>query len=242
MVKKKVLSTEETLRKEKFRNEKKEIVQDSYCDDKILAFLLDDEIGFDKLVKLTGNSRGTVNTHMKVLYAKKLVQYKNPTERRGKSRPYCLTVEGRVQAEEILPSSIVRRLPDEKIKQLVEDYKLIIARRIVEHLLDNFFGYKTKERERHVILLIKKNHGKKGRERILEEIKAIESDLTTHGFSRQEIMKMWLIDEALKIQFMLSLFGSPKLFELLLMAPSEEPNLEDRDIYRQKIKQELLKY
>jgi DNA-binding MarR family transcriptional regulator len=192
------------------------------CEDRILLMLLDDNWGFEDIVKGTKKSRGTVNTHLKSLYAKGYVQYEDSVNR-NLSRPYTLTSKGKRETEQNLASNTIRSLSEKALKHLVINYKLMVVDYL--HSISNRPPFETEvyaDFKTQTLALdkdgkpIKRMHGGPftiPKENILTEediksipkndfnnreqegrrtINTVEQILRSYGFSEREIVQMWL--------------------------------------------------
>lgn len=192
------------------------------CEDRILLMLLDDNWGFEDLVKGTKKSRGTVNTHLKSLYAKGYVQYEDSVNR-NLSRPYTLTAKGKRETEQNLASNTIKSLSEIALKHLIINYKLMVvdylhtisSRPPVETQVYADFKTFTPALDKDG-KPIKRIHGGPfaiPKENILTEedaksipkndlgnreldgrktVNTIEQVLRSYGFSEREIIQMWL--------------------------------------------------
>ena len=192
------------------------------CEDRILLMLLDDNWGFEDLVKGTKKSRGTVNTHLKSLYAKGYVQYEDSVNR-NLSRPYTLTAKGKRETEQNLASNTIKSLSEKALRHLIINYKLMVVDYL--HTISNRPPYETQvytdsktltpaiDKDGKPIKRIRGGPFTIPKEDFLTEediksipkidfnnrelegrktVNTIEHVLRSYGFSEREIVKMWL--------------------------------------------------
>lgn len=213
MVRKEKSEHQRTYEEELALREKKELIKDSHTRDKILVLLLDEEMGFDQIVTHTGNARGVINTHMNFLYGRGWVQYKNPMERKGKRRPYCLTPEGKKEAEEILPSHLIRSLSNKQMNEFMLSYKLLIAAQIRSHLVFHVWGNREQYSKQIRARVFARHRNLTNREATEKIVNSIDRDLLSHGFSKAEIVKLWLLAEGKIIADILENLDAPEFWK-----------------------------
>lgn len=174
------------------------------CEDRILILLLDDNWGFEELVKGTKKSRGTVNTHLDRLYAKKWVKHADPFARSVTS-PYSLTEEGRKEAEEVRPADFIRSLSNAQLTHFFFSHRNRIIRDLNELLLPD--GKKN--------LAVWGSTLPHSANDVARYSMAIDEDLRKLGFLDDELYKLWIYLDGYYLKQIVVLFGAPSYFALL---------------------------
>jgi DNA-binding PadR family transcriptional regulator len=225
-------------------------IERQYCREDILIALLDGNFGFNEIVKRFEHSiektkqgkrtysRGTVYKYLRDLVEDKKVQYSDSELEYGKlRRPYTLTIDGKKEAENLLPLNIIRSWSNEQLSQFIVNYKLSIINNIVE-----YFGVKAYKNK-----LIDKPNLRRllSLERVDEGAKssiAIDNDLKGHGFTYDEIINLWLMYNGEDIKRILENLGGGHFFERMPFKP--ETNLTDKQKEEEKtrIRERIMLY
>jgi hypothetical protein len=201
------------------------------CEDRILILLLDENWGFEELVIGTKKSRGTVNTHLDRLYNKipPWIKHVDPYAR-SVSSPYCLTEEGKKQAEEIRPATFIRSLPN---AQLAHFFYMNRFRRIKE-LNQLLFPENQNNRPDWRSTIPQSAND------VVRFSNAIDKDLRKLGLNDDELYKLWIYLDGYYLNQLVALFGAPSYFALLPVEARIEQHSDEQKENELKLAKERL--
>jgi predicted transcriptional regulator len=224
------------------------------CPDDILVILLNGEMGFENLAEKLAKdyARATVSKYLTELYEKSPF-----VQRKGRRGNYYLTEKGRKKAKTKQFVKQISEISDEFTEQFILNYKDYVMNRVKSSL---FYPYKLSSMLNHGILLpseYKKDWSKwnlsllKMTIRPYPEIEklsqALETDLTKHGFTDEEILKLWVIGNGYLMMKTVKAYGAPIFFSMLpfkfppiiLSLRADENNPE---VHKKRIREILKKF
>ncbi len=224
------------------------------CPDDILVVLQNSEMGFENLAEklATDYARATVSKYLTELYEKSPF-----VQRKGRRGNYYLTEKGRKKAKTKQFVKQISEISDEFTEQFILNYKDYVMNRIKSSL---FFPYKISSISK-IVPILPPEYRKdwiqlqqsllKMKIRPNSEIdrlaQALETDLTKHGFSDEEILKLWIIGNGYFMERAVKAYGAPNFFNALpfkfppivLSWKKDENNPE---LHRKRIREAIKKY
>jgi predicted transcriptional regulator len=219
------------------------------CPDDILVVLLNGEIGFETLVEKIGNnySRATVSKYLTELYDEESF-----IKRRGRRGNYYLTEKGRKKAKTKRFVKQISKISDEFTEQFILNYKDYVMNRVKSSL---FFPYNTRSIKNDKRPLLPPEYNKDwqtwqriGMSRLtirpypeIEKLaQALETDLTKHGFTDEEILKLWIIGNGILMMKAVKAYGAPSFFaELPFKFPPIIISLKVKENDFEKVKKDI---
>lgn len=236
-------------------NSKKGICQLQPCEDAILEALFKEPLRVGQLVEKIQNSKTTVLKYYHDLMKNELIQYKEKELVFGRQeRILCLTEKGRKKAKTKQFVKQISEISDEFTEHFILNYKNYVMNRVKSSL---FFPYNTSSRLNHGIMLpteYKKDWCKWTLSQLKMTIhpypeierlsQALETDLTKHGFTDEEILKLWIIGNGLLMMKAVKAYGAPMFFGML---PFKFPPIilsikldrNDPEVHKREIKETL---
>jgi len=192
------------------------------CTDEILISLMNREMTFTNFIDQFKDraSRGTVNRYLDELSDDSngkvnFIVHKSKGRSLG---PYILTEAGKKEAEERLPSYVLRTVTNQERNQFIYNYKMLVTNKILVGMVQEVLNPKTRHNYSPKSLA-RAYHGLKEKKlrsyEATESVSnAIEKDLLSLGFVKVEIIKMWLLSDGFFIQDTLLNLGAPEFWKL----------------------------
>lgn len=220
------------------------------CPDDILVTLLNGEMAFEKLAeKLEADyARATVSKYLTELYEKSPINPNPPVQRRGRRGNYYLTEKGRKKAKTKQFVKQISEISDEVTEQFILNYKDWVMNKVKGSL---FYPYNVSRHARsHPLppeyrkgwILTRTIFGTVRPNSEIEKLaQLLETDLTKHGFTDAEILKLWVIGSGFLMIKAVKAYGTPNFFAGL---PFKFPpiilslrvNRNDPEVHKKEIK------
>jgi hypothetical protein len=197
------------------------------CPKDILIELLNKEQGFKQLVdKFNGKyARGTVSKYLKELVKDNMISYKNVNVEFGKlERPYCLTKAGLEEAKIQGFVKTLQSLPDQLKTQFILNYKDYVMNKVKNSLFYPYsparlnqakFPVLAPDYQRERFKLMREWTKVRPNNEIEKLSQALETDLVNHGFTDEEILKLWILGNGFFMSRAVKAYGAPTFFNAL---------------------------